>query len=151
MSALAVPPEYSYVLATVSGSILLNYFHAFLTGAARKAAKVDYPNAYATQEDASKDPAKFAFNCAQRAHQNFLEQLPIFMGSMLVGGLKYPIAMSAMGVAWIVGRVLYGFGYKNSPHNSTGQGRYKGAIALIVQLPMLGLTLWTGYQFAMGL
>lgn len=151
MSAFVVPPEYGYVLATISGSILLNYFHIFLTGSARKAAKVDYPNAYATHEDASKDPAKFAFNCAQRAHQNFLEQLPIFLSTMLIGGLNYPVAMSVMGAAWIVGRVLYGIGYKNSPHNSTGQGRNKGAFAAIVQLPMLGLTLWSGYQFAMGL
>lgn len=144
-------PSYSYVLATASASILLNYFHFFLTGGARKAAKVDYPNAYATHEDASKDPAKFAFNCAQRAHQNFLEQLPVFMGSMLIGGLKYPVAMSALGAVWIVGRVLYGLGYKNSSHNSTGQGRYKGGVALLVQVPMTGLALWTGYQLAMGL
>lgn len=122
-----------------------------MTGSARKAAKVNYPNAYATEEDASKDAAKFAFNCAQRAHQNFLEQVPVFLGSMLIGGLKYPVAMSSMGAAWIVGRVLYGIGYKNSAHNSTGQGRYKGALAAIVQIPMVGLSLWVGYQFAMGL
>lgn len=70
---------------------------------------------------------------------------------MLVGGLKYPVAMSAMGAVWIVGRVFYGLGYKNSAHNSTGQGRYKGLVAMIVQLPMMGLSLWSGYQFAMGL
>jgi len=70
---------------------------------------------------------------------------------MLVGGLKYPVAMSAMGAAWIVGRVLYGIGYKNSPHNSTGQGRYKGVISMMLQYPMMVLSLWSGYQFAMTL
>ena len=142
---------FSYVLATVSASVFLTYIHFSMTGAARRAAKVPYPNCYATAEDATKDPAKFAFNCSQRAHSNFLEQLPVFFVSMLVGGLKYPVAMSAMGSVWLVGRVLYAWGYRTSKHNSTGQGRYKGIISTIVQAPMAAMTLYAGYQFAMGL
>jgi len=151
MTTIVVPEEYGYVLATVSASVFLTYFHFSMTGKDRRAAKVPYPNCYATAEDASKDPAKFRFNCTQRAHANFLEQLPVFFASMLVGGLKYPVAMSAMGSAWLVGRGLYLWGYRTSGHNTTGQGRYKGIMSTIVQVPMAAMTLYAGYQFAMGL
>ena len=37
--------------------------HMVLTSSARKAAKVPYPNCYATAEQAEKDPNAFKFNC----------------------------------------------------------------------------------------
>jgi len=151
MPAITIPQEYPYVLATISASSLVCYFHTSMTQTARKTAKVDFPNAYATAEDASKDAAKFAFNCSQRAHNNFLEAFPVFLCSMLVGGLKYPVVMSSLGSVWLVGRALYCWGYKTSQHNSTGQGRHKGAIAPIVQFPMALLSFYSAYQLVFGL
>lgn len=57
----------SYTLAVVATTFLLNTFHMVKVVGARKAAKIPYPNPYATAEQAEKDPKAYAFNCAQRA------------------------------------------------------------------------------------
>lgn len=61
-------PEFGYVFAVAISSALVNQWHGFMTGKHRTASKVAYPNAYATEEEASKNPAAKRFNCAQRAH-----------------------------------------------------------------------------------
>lgn len=52
-------------------------WQSIVVGKYRKAANVPYPQAYAekAEADASLDAKKF--NCAQRAHQNTLESIPI--------------------------------------------------------------------------
>ena len=70
---------------------------------------------------------------------------------MLVGGLEYPKAYAAAGAVWLVGRVLYAVGYKNSKHGSKGEGRHIGAIGPVVQLGMMVGSLWVGYKLAMGI
>ena len=42
------------------------------------------PNAYATHAEAKEDPAKYSFNCAQRAHSNYLEHQPQMIIPLLV-------------------------------------------------------------------
>lgn len=57
--------RFSYVLAVASSSFLLGTYHYILTAVARGKAKVPYPVAYASKEEADKDPAVFKFNCGQ--------------------------------------------------------------------------------------
>jgi glutathione S-transferase len=94
-------------------------------GSFRKAAKVPYPNAYATALEASTSPEKHAFNCAQRAHANFIENQPSFLATLLVAGLVFPVASAALGAVWIAGRATYAWGYTR-PHKPNGSGRYLG-------------------------
>ena len=47
------------------------------------------------------------FNCVQRGHQNMLEYLPVFVGLLLVAGLRFPISAAIAGAIFVVGRVLY--------------------------------------------
>ena len=54
----------------------------------RKAAKVPYPNAYASAAEAKENKDKYLFNCAQRAHANFIEHHPQFLVGLLVGGIR---------------------------------------------------------------
>lgn len=107
-----------------------------LTGKHRRAARIKYPIAYATAEQAEKDPKAFAFNCgmcgsfpvsmeaeeltcdggrkriaAQRAHANFTEHLTPLLGSLLIAGLKSPVYAAGLGVTWSVARVFYALGY----------------------------------------
>jgi glutathione S-transferase len=51
------------------------------------------------------------FNCVQRAHQNTLENWAPIQILMLVNGLVYPCASAALGLVWVLGRILYGYGY----------------------------------------
>lgn len=39
----------------------------------------------------------YLFDCAQRAHGNFLESLALFMPALIISGLKYSIASAVLG------------------------------------------------------
>ncbi|CAZ86458.1 unnamed protein product [Tuber melanosporum] len=134
MPLSSVPQEYSYVLASLFAASLVSQYHTILVGGIRKAAKVPYPNAYASAEDASKDKEKFRFNCAQRAHSNYLENLAVVLPAFLASALHYPIASSSLLGIWLAGRVAYARGYAGSEHNGTGKGRYKGAFFYVGQI-----------------
>ncbi|KAI0169446.1 membrane-associated proteins in eicosanoid and glutathione metabolism [Hypoxylon sp. FL1284] len=109
--ALEVPSEYGYVLTAAVSSLLVHTYHFFLTVRARKASGIAYPISYATQEQADKDPNAYLFNCAQRAHANYTEALTPFVGSLLISGLRYPIASAVLGGTWAVARIVYATGY----------------------------------------
>ncbi|KAL2119446.1 hypothetical protein VTJ04DRAFT_6407 [Mycothermus thermophilus] len=111
MSAIYVPEQYGLVLAAATSTFFINTLHFFLTGRARKAAKIAYPRSYASEEEAAKDPKAYAFNCAQRAHANFTENLTPFLGSLLIAGLKYPVFSASLGAVWSVARTVYALGY----------------------------------------
>lgn len=86
-----LPPSYSYVIATATFSTFICQWLSVRVAVFRKAAKVQYPNCYATDAEAKVDKAKYLFNCAQRAHANFLEHHPTFLASLLISGLSYPV------------------------------------------------------------
>lgn len=73
------PQDYGYVTMAAASTGFLGLFQSLAVAKARKAAKIPYPVAYATHEEALADPAKMKFNCAQRAHLNTLESLPFFL------------------------------------------------------------------------
>ncbi|KAL1902696.1 hypothetical protein Sste5346_001139 [Sporothrix stenoceras] len=138
-----VPAEYGYVFGAATAIFFVNAYHSLLTGSYRRAAKIPYPNCYASQEVAEKDNAAFQFNCAQRAHANFVENLPTFLGAMFISGLKFPVLSASLGAAWAVSRVLYARGYtKNGP-----KGRYIGAVHSLFDLVAKVLSGYTAYTF----
>ena len=59
-----------------------------MVGPYRRAAKVPYPNAYASAAECKESKEKYLFNCAQRSHANFLEHQPQMLVGLLIGGLK---------------------------------------------------------------
>jgi glutathione S-transferase len=129
----------SYVLGlSLVATPLLAFVHGAITGIKRRAAKIPYPNAYATPQEAKANPAAHTFNCAQRAHAQFMEHAPQTMLYMLVAGLEYPNATVGLGVGWLVFRVLYlyGYVYQDKP---AGTGRYLGAGYYFAQAGLWGL------------
>ena len=79
---------------------------------ARKKYGVKYPNLYAPPGHKNEE----AFNCAQRAHQNTVEGMAMFLVELVIVGLFYPLFAASCGGLWSVGRILYGYGYaKNGP------------------------------------
>ncbi|KAL8802652.1 MAG: hypothetical protein Q9182_003668 [Xanthomendoza sp. 2 TL-2023] len=134
---ITIPSDYSYVLLTASLSTLVGYYHMYHTGTYRRAAKVPYPNAYATAAEAKENKDKYLFNCAQRSHVTFLEHQPQFLTTLLVSGLKFPLISAAAGVVWIAGRIAYLRGYTD-PTKEQGDGRRQGNFAYFGGLALLG-------------
>ncbi|CCF47515.1 MAPEG family protein [Colletotrichum higginsianum] len=108
---LQVPNEYGYVLLVAASTFFINTTHVLLTSKYRKASGLVYPAPYASNEQAAKDPKAYQFNCAQRAHANFTENQPSFLGALLISGLRYPVASAVLGAGWALSRVFYAFGY----------------------------------------
>ena len=119
-------------------------------GPFRKAAKVPYPNAYASPEQiaaasAEDKQALYLFNCAQRAHYNFLENHLNMLAPMLIAGVQFPIASAVTGVAWSVFRLLYALGYTSKTHQN-GKGRMAGSGFWLAQLVLAGLAGYSGVK-----
>lgn len=146
--ALSIPlglkPQFGYVAASVVASWAVH--HIYMAGKvikARKAHNVKYPDLYATKENCADATAMKKFNCVQRAHQNSLENQPIFLALLLSSGLQYPVTAAALGAVYLAGRVMYMEGY------STGdpEKRQRGGFAYI---GLLGLAV-TAIKFSVDL
>jgi len=146
-----IPPQLliallRYVLLAATSTFILNTIHGINTGKFRKAAKVDYPAAYAPSSRT--DIEAYRFNCAQRAHANFIENHPSFLAALLLAGLRFPITAALMGAGWSVARYAYMAGY--SEGSSGGKGRYKGAAFWLFQFGLIGMAGWNGLAMVMG-
>ena len=101
---------------------------------ARKDFNVQYPNLYATpgyhkQAD--------EFNRVQRGHQNMLENWTTFTAAALLGGLKYPIAVSIYGILYSVGNILFLIGYKDTKLDVATARYKKGGKYILTSLGVL--------------
>merc|ERR1712227_895231 len=88
--------------------------------------------------DTSKYPAMYSdkelvFNCVQRAHQNTLEAYPVFLVTMLLGGLQYPTICAGAGFIWILSRIAYAKGYFTGDPSKRMRGSF-GYIGLLTNL-----------------
>lgn len=71
---------------------------------------------------------------AVRIHYNTLEWLPIFLVSMWLFAIYWSdLVAAAMGVVWIVGRIVYALGYAADPaKRSTGFFIQMAAVAVLL-------------------
>ncbi|PLB47094.1 glutathione S-transferase [Aspergillus steynii IBT 23096] len=142
VTTLTVPDNYGAVIAVALGAIpVMGFVHGNVVTSLRKHAKVPYPHNYATVEQCKENPKAEQFNCAQRAHSNFLENATQAMFFTLAAGLKYPQLATGLGAAWTFFRALflYGYVYSGKPQ---GKGRYIGSWFWPVQGILWGLTVF---------
>ncbi|KAJ9639338.1 hypothetical protein H2201_004076 [Coniosporium apollinis] len=152
--SVTVPKEYGYVILAATSTFFLNFWHGTRVGLFRRAAEIPYPHPYATAEQISsaspdKKQAMYLFNCAQRAHGNYLENHPSMVIAMLVSGLQYPRTAAVLGAAWAVFRIIYAVGYTRADKQE-GKGRLAGSGFWLAQLAAFGLAGWVGVQMIMG-
>ncbi|KAL7959195.1 hypothetical protein V8C34DRAFT_120275 [Trichoderma compactum] len=145
---LTLPDAYGFVLAAATSTFFVNLLHMVRTGKFRKESKITYPNCYATHEQAEKDPAAYKFNCAQRAHANFVENQPSALGALFIAGLHFPVAAATLGASWTFGRTLYLYGYtgNSGPRGRTFGSYFAGAAGLALML----MAAYTSVVFILG-
>ncbi|KOS17333.1 Microsomal glutathione S-transferase 3 [Escovopsis weberi] len=144
---LELPDQYGFVLAAATSTFFVTTAHFIRTAKLRKASGVAYPNAYASQEHADKNPAAHRFNCAQRAHANFTENHTALLGSLLISGLKFPLLAASLGGLWSVARLAYLIGYTSS---SGPKGRMVGSTFSFLADAMLKVVAaYTSYAIIM--
>jgi len=131
MPTVAVPEGLEYVGAAFLANCFLQIYQITNVSKARKAAGIKYPQLYAEAAQAAASKEAFRFNCAQRAHQNTLEYLPMIAICTLVSATKWPIvAASGLGL-WTFARLLYTIGYTSgdpAKRNTTGGAGFFGAL-----------------------
>ncbi|EEB99882.1 hypothetical protein MPER_00323, partial [Moniliophthora perniciosa FA553] len=76
------------------------------------------------QEEASFEAKKF--NCAQRAHQNTLENIPIIWLTTCITAVKYPILAASLSGLWALSRYFYTRGYVTGDPAKRLGGAYPG-------------------------
>jgi len=124
--------DYHYVIWTLVYAIVMNIFLALKVGKARKKHGVDYPAMYSEKDN--------IFNCIQRAHQNTLEQLPIFLALLIVVGMALPKYAAGCGCLFITSRFSYAYGYYTGNPKKRLNGEYGviGYLGLLVGLAYVG-------------
>ncbi|KAL2211925.1 hypothetical protein CC79DRAFT_1329218 [Sarocladium strictum] len=105
------------------------------------------PAVVAGPEHIKKHPDAALFDCAFRAHANYLENLPPFLVSIAILGLRYPVASAVATAIWIAGRVAYLFGYVNKGKQGA-KARVPGfGIAIYTQLVVMAGAAYSAYTF----
>jgi len=89
-----------------------------------------------------------SFNNYQRAHYNYVEGAASILAFELLSGLFFPRFTTVLGLLYIVGRLLYGIGYRKSGP----RGRLVGVLIVDVTLLLLFIaSLYGGFTFGGGL
>jgi glutathione S-transferase len=121
-------------MLVAADSIFVNLWLARNVVVARKQHKIEYPMMYS--------PDNKEFNCIQRAHQNWLETYPQFLTLLLLGGLQHPKVTAVGGAVYLLGRVVYAYGY----YTGDPEKRKRGVFAMVGMLTMLGTTICAAFH-----
>ncbi|SJX65618.1 related to glutathione s-transferase 3 [Sporisorium reilianum f. sp. reilianum] len=124
VQGLFLPVGYGYVVSCVVSAIWVTFLMGVKAGSARKAAQIPYPYLYAEKAVAEKNREAHLFNCAQRVHQNTLENLTGFAFLTLFNGLFFPKVTAIISATWVISRIPYAIGY----YSGTPSNRAAGAI-----------------------
>ncbi|KAJ7701797.1 membrane-associated proteins in eicosanoid and glutathione metabolism [Mycena rosella] len=130
-TSFVLPAGVGYLAGAFFSTVLLLLGQTYVVVQARAGSGVAYPRIYADKAEMEANPKAVQFNCAQRAHQNTLENLPMLYTMTGVTALKYPmLAAGALGL-WSLARVGYTVGY------STGDPKKRTNLLSVLHYPIL--------------
>ncbi|KAI8872162.1 hypothetical protein GQ42DRAFT_114320, partial [Ramicandelaber brevisporus] len=133
--ALTLQPEFAWNVLAVVGMGVQCYIQGFSVMPLRKKLKVDYPdNGNGRYAAKLTDEEWLEFNNHQRAHQNYLEALPVIQSITLAAALYQPRYSAIAGGVYILARQLYANGYRKHGPKGREFGALLGAACLAVNL-----------------
>jgi glutathione S-transferase len=88
------------------------------------------------------DEEAYAFNCVQRGHQNFLENLPVFLALLFVNWFSFPLIAGWCGIVWSFFKIFYFIGYSRNVGS-----RMWGAGSYLALFTLFGLSIATAVFF----
>ncbi|KAJ7628634.1 hypothetical protein FB45DRAFT_918803 [Roridomyces roridus] len=141
MTALVLPPGIGFVAGGYLSTAFLLVFQFMTVGSYRKGSGVEYPRLYAEKAEMASNVNAVKFNCAQRAHANTLENIPIVWSLTGIVSLQYPTFAASLLTAWSFARVFYTLGYvTGDPKKRTN---FASALHYPILLTLLGTATWT--------
>ncbi|KAG5647541.1 hypothetical protein DXG03_008894 [Asterophora parasitica] len=123
-TTLAIPDGFQWVGASILSTVFVLAGQNAAVSKWRKRAGIKYPQMYAEKAEAENSKDALIFNCAQRAHQNTLENIPIVYVTTLLTGLKYPLFAASACTLWSVARISYTRGYLTGDPSKRSGGLY---------------------------
>lgn len=142
----AIDPDFRYVLVASALLPAIGFAHSINTGIWRGRSKTKFPLLFADESvkvDPKIDQAKTRFNCAQKAHLQFTENVNLTLVSGWIAGLAYPRLSAGLIGVWAVSRTLYMLAY------STGVPARREApnlFNILSQLVLIGLSIVVSIQ-----
>ncbi|EAU92744.2 hypothetical protein CC1G_01789 [Coprinopsis cinerea okayama7 len=125
-------------LVTTLWVLLMQYR---LVNKTRRKAGIEYPQMYADRKQQEESKDALIFNCAQRAHQNTLENLPLVYVTTILTGLYHPKLAALACTSWSIGRVAYTNGYVTGDPSK----RIGSVVAKIGGVSILGPFVYSSY------
>ena len=134
-----LPDGFKYLAASMLSTVFLTMGQGMVSMSYRKAARIPYPRVYAEKAEMEANPAAYQFNCAQRVHQNTLENIPAVLTVTALTAVTNPKFAAAALATFTFGRLLYSWGYI-----ATGE-RYArgGVVGTLAQISLLGGSIYT--------
>lgn len=147
---MVLPQGFGYVGAGLLSTVVLLVGQSITVGRYRKRAGIKYPQLYAEQAQVEASNDALLFNCAQRTHQNALENIPIVYVLTFLTSIKYPIIAGSFCGFWSLSRASYTRGYLTGDPSKRGTLLYRlGAYSM---LGLLGCSVYVvGDLIAAGL
>ncbi|CAK4138071.1 unnamed protein product [Aphanomyces euteiches] len=104
-----IQPDHGYVILVVVLVAFVNLWAGMKVGAARRAYNIKYPQMYAEKSD----EYFLEFNCVQRAHQNMVENLPVFLSLLIASSIYRPMWAALAGLIRVLGFIVYVISYSS--------------------------------------
>lgn len=89
----------------------------------------------------------FRLNCAQRAHGNYLETVATTEVLLLTGGAFFPLPAAGAAAIFMVGRYMYGSGFRNKGPGGRGKGFM---LSVLSNLALFGMSVYGAGKLALG-
>lgn len=117
---IALNGDFRYVLAASALLPAIGFFHSINTLYWRAQSKTKFPLLFADESvkvDPKIDAAKKRFNCAQKAHLQFTENVNLTLLAGWITGVSYPKEAAGLIAVWAISRFLYVLAYSTGEPN----------------------------------